>query len=149
MRRQKVNRGGRHDSDPRAASTLALLRARRGDVARRGWHGACSTGGRHAGPGADGACTDGIAPMATAPIDRAKILADLGVFGDFSVYKLRPDYGMLPAADRKAAAGEVLAVVAKHKDKVIVDAYLTRGFDAKSDYFLRVHAMIWPPPRPS
>lgn len=86
------------------------------------------------------------APMATAPmapmapIDRAKILTDLGVFGDFAVYKLRPEYAMLPAADRKAAAAEVLAVVAKHKDKVIVDAYLTRGFDAKSDYFLRVHA---------
>lgn len=80
------------------------------------------------------------APMAKAPIDRAKILTELGVFGDFSVYKLRPEYGMLPMADRKAAAAEVLAVVEKHKDKVIVDAYLTRGFDAKSDYFLRVHA---------
>jgi chlorite dismutase len=34
----------------------------------------------------------------------------------------------------------VLAVVDKHKAKVIVDAYLTRGLGASSDYFLRVHA---------
>jgi chlorite dismutase len=75
-----------------------------------------------------------------APIDRAKILSATGVFGDFSVYKLRGEYAMLPAADRKAAAAEVLAVIDRHKDKVTVDAYLTRGFDANSDYFLRVHA---------
>jgi hypothetical protein len=40
----------------------------------------------------------------------------------------------------QGAAAEVLAVVEKHKEKVIVDAYLTRGFEAQSDFFLRVHS---------
>ena len=75
-----------------------------------------------------------------APVDRAKILVAPGVFGNFSTYKVRPDYYRISAAERKGAAAEVLAVVDKHKDKVIVDAYLTRGFEAQSDYFLRVHS---------
>lgn len=74
------------------------------------------------------------------PVDRAKILAAPGVFGVFSTYKIRPDYYRLAAAERKGAAAEVLAVIDKHKNKVIVDAYLTRGLGASSDYFLRVHA---------
>ncbi len=74
------------------------------------------------------------------PVDRAKILVAPGVSGNFSTYKLRPDYYRLSAAERKGAAAEVLAVVDKHKDKVIVDAYLTRGFEAQSDYFLRIHS---------
>lgn len=78
-----------------------------------------------------------MAPMA----DRAKLLSSPGVFGNFSTYKMRADYTKLAAADRKMAAAEVLKVIDKHKDKVIVDAYLTRGFEANSDYFLRVHSM--------
>lgn len=74
------------------------------------------------------------------PVDRAKILVAPGVFGNFSTYKVRPDYYKLSTAERKGAAAEVLAVVDKHKDKVIVDAYLTRGFKAQSDYLLRVHS---------
>lgn len=77
--------------------------------------------------------------MPTA-VDRAKILTSPGVFGNFSTYKIRADYFKLSAAERKGAAAEVMAVVDKHKDKVIVDAYLTRGFEANSDYFLRVHS---------
>lgn len=75
-----------------------------------------------------------------AVVDRAKILVAPGVFGNFSTYKMRPDYYKLSAAERKGAAAEVLAVVDKHKEKVIVDAYLTRGFEANSDYLLRVHS---------
>lgn len=74
------------------------------------------------------------------PVDRAKILVAPGVSGNFSTYKVRPDYYKLSAAERKGAAAEVLAVVDKHKDKVIVDAYLTRGFESQSDYFLRIHS---------
>lgn len=80
------------------------------------------------------------APAMTGPVDRAKILTAPGVFGAFSTYMVRPDYYKLSAAERKGAAAEVMAVVGKHKEKVIVDAYLTRGYEAKSDYFLRVHA---------
>ena len=77
-----------------------------------------------------------MAPM----VDRAKILSAPGVFGNFSTYKIRPDYYKISNAERKSAAAEVLSVVEKHKDRVIVDAYLTRGFEAQSDYFLRVHS---------
>lgn len=73
-------------------------------------------------------------------VDRAKILVAPGVFGNFSTYKIRSDYYKISNAERKGAAAEVLAVVEKHKDKVIVDAYLTRGFEAQSDFFLRVHS---------
>jgi chlorite dismutase len=76
----------------------------------------------------------------TEPVDRAKILASPGVFGVFSTYKIRHDYYKLPVAERKGAADEVMAVVEKYKDEVVVDACLTRGFTANSDYFLRVHA---------
>lgn len=81
------------------------------------------------------------APMKPGePVDRAKILVAPGVFGNFSTYKIRPDYYKMPMTERKGAAAEVMAVVEKHKDKVIVDAYLTRGFEAQSDFFLRVHS---------
>ena len=79
-------------------------------------------------------------PSTAAPVERAKILTAPGVFGVFSTYKIRPDYYRLATAERKRAAAEVLAVVDKHKTNVIVDAYLTRGLGASSDYFLRVHA---------
>lgn len=75
-----------------------------------------------------------------APVDRAKTLTAPGVFGVFSTYKIRPDYYRIAAAERKGAAAEVVAVVDKHKNTVIVDAYLTRGLGASSDYFLRVHS---------
>lgn len=79
-------------------------------------------------------------PAAAMAVDRAKILVAPNVFGNFSTYKVRPDYYKMSMAERKGAAAEVLAVVEKHKDKVIVDAYLTRGFEAQSDFFLRVHS---------
>lgn len=79
-------------------------------------------------------------PATGMVVDRAKILVAPNVFGNFSTYKVRPDYYKMSMAERKGAAAEVLAVVEKHKDKVIVDAYLTRGFEAQSDFFLRIHS---------
>lgn len=84
------------------------------------------------------------APMEMKPAmptpDMSKILTAPGVFGNFSTYKMRPDYYKMSMTERKGAAAEVLAVVDKYKDKVKVDAYLTRGFEAQSDFFLRVHS---------
>jgi chlorite dismutase len=79
-------------------------------------------------------------PAMAGPVDRAKILAAPGVFGNFSTYKIRPDYYKLSAAERKGAAAEAMAVIDKHKNSVIVDVYLTRGFEADSDYFIRVNS---------
>lgn len=78
-------------------------------------------------------------PAMSAP-DMSKILTAPGVFGNFSTYKMRPDYYKMSMTERKGAAAEVLAVVEKYKDKVKVEAYLTRGFEAQSDFFLRVHS---------
>lgn len=77
---------------------------------------------------------------AMAASDMSKILTAPGVFGNFSTYKMRPDYYKMSMAERKGAAAEVVAVVDKYKDKVKVEAYLTRGFEAQSDFFLRVHS---------
>lgn len=84
------------------------------------------------------------AAMETKPAmampDMTKILTAPGVFGNFSTYKLRPDYYKMSMAERKGAAAEVVAVVDKYKDTVKAEAYLTRGFEAQSDFFLRVHS---------
>lgn len=74
------------------------------------------------------------------PVDRAKVLTDPGVFGLFSLFELRPEWGMLDAGARKQAVAEVTAVIEKHKPHVVVDAYLTRGFSEGADFMLRSHA---------
>lgn len=81
---------------------------------------------------------DAKPPMAMP--DMTNILTAPGVFGNFSTYKVRPDYYKLSMAERKGAAAEVVAVVEKYKDKVKAEAYLTRGFEAQSDFFLRIHS---------
>ena len=81
---------------------------------------------------------DAKPPMAMP--DMTKILTAPGVFGNFSTYKLRPASYKLSRAERKGAAAEVVAVVEKYKDKVKAEAYLTRGFEAQSDFFLRIHS---------
>lgn len=77
---------------------------------------------------------------AMAAADMSKILTAPGVFGNFSTYKVHADYYKMSMAERKGAVAEVVAVVDKYKDKVKVEAYLTRGFEAQSDFFLRVHS---------
>ncbi len=82
------------------------------------------------------------APMAQKPmmIERAKILAEPHVFGAFTVFKMRPSWDMLPAAERMKGADEAKMVIEKHKNTVLVDGYLTRGLKASSDFFLRIHS---------
>ena len=72
--------------------------------------------------------------------DPAKILKAGGVYGVFATYKVRSDYGMVNMADRGKAAAEVEALVKKHSKSVLVQAYLTRGFESQSDFLLRLHA---------
>lgn len=79
------------------------------------------------------------APMAKKPVERAKILTDTGVFGVYSIYKLRPEWTKLSAASRQGALAEVHKVLDTH-ERVLVDAYLSRGLSEKADYFLRFHA---------
>ncbi len=79
-------------------------------------------------------------PQQAAAANRTKLLTSPGVFGVFAMYKISPDYYRLSAAERRGAAAEVTATIARHAERVIVDAYLTRGLSGASDYFLRVHS---------
>ena len=73
-------------------------------------------------------------------IERAKILVQPGVFGVFTMFKLRPEWSSVPAKERMKAAAEVKQLIEKHKNNVLVDVYLTRGLETGSDFFFRVHA---------
>lgn len=73
-------------------------------------------------------------------IERSKILKDPGVFGVFTMFKLRHEWDNVPSVKRKDAAAEVTKLIEKHKDNVLVDLYLTRGLETNSDFFLRVNA---------
>lgn len=75
-----------------------------------------------------------------AAIERSKILKDPGVFGVFTMFKLRHEWGNVPSAKRKNAVAEVTKLIEKHKDNVLVDLYLTRGLETNSDFLLRVNA---------
>ncbi|AVX12019.1 chlorite dismutase family protein [Stutzerimonas stutzeri] len=79
-------------------------------------------------------------PMQPMKIERETILTQPGVFGVFTMFKLRPDWSKVPAMERKSAAEEVKKLIEKHKDNVLVDLYLTRGLETNSDFFFRIHA---------
>lgn len=78
-----------------------------------------------------------VAQQAMQPmkIERGTILTQPGVFGVFTMFKLRPDWNKVPAMERKGAAEEVKKLIEKHKDNVLVDLYLTRGLETNSDFF--------------
>lgn len=79
-------------------------------------------------------------PMQPMKIERGTILTQPGVFGVFTMFKLRPDWSKVPAMERKSAAEEVKKLIEKHKDNVLVDLYLTRGLETNSDFFFRINA---------
>lgn len=107
----------------------------------RGWNSICATTASTillAAPATT--LAEQHASADTMPVERARILKDPGVFGVFSLFKLRPEWGMLDADSRNKAAAEIKAVIERHKDRVVVDAYLTRGVSESADFFLRSHA---------
>ena len=73
-------------------------------------------------------------------IERSKILTQPGVFGVFTMFKLRPEWNKLPATERMDSAAEVAKLIEKHKNNVLVDLYLTRGLETNSDFFFRINA---------
>lgn len=73
-------------------------------------------------------------------VEPAKILKETGVYGLYNTFEVRPDFYAMSMADRAKAAAEVDAVVMKHKNAVLVQAVLTRGFEKDSDFMLRLHA---------
>ncbi len=73
-------------------------------------------------------------------IERSKILAQPGVFGVFTMFKLRPEWNNISASERVDGAAEITKLIEKHKDNVLADIYLTRGLETKSDFFVRINA---------
>lgn len=73
-------------------------------------------------------------------IDPAKILTDTGVYGLFNTYKVQPSYSMVGMEARAMAAQEIEALIEMHKGSVLVQMYLTRGFEEESDFMFRIHA---------
>ncbi len=49
-------------------------------------------------------------------IERGKILTQPGVFGVFTMFKLRSEWSRVPSADRMKAAAEVKQLIEKHKN---------------------------------
>ncbi len=84
----------------------------------------------------------GLATQANAEskIVDAKIMKAKGAYGLFNTYKVQPSFYAMSMVDRSNAAAAVQALVEKHKGKVMVQAYLTRGFESDSDFLLRLHA---------
>lgn len=78
--------------------------------------------------------------MAPMMIDKAKILADTGVFGTFALFKLDHAWNQLDSMTKQKAAQEVKDVFTAHQNRVAVDTYLTRGLSEKTDFFLRLHS---------
>lgn len=76
----------------------------------------------------------------TMTIEKSKILTQPGVFGVFTMFKLRPEWNKVPATERMDSAAEVAKLIEKHKDNVLVDLYLTRGLETDSDFFFRINA---------
>ena len=74
-----------------------------------------------------------------AAVDRDKMLSDPGVFATFAVFQVDSGWWRVPKGGRLAAAKETKAILAKHADKVIVDAYLLRGLTDGADLLLRLH----------
>ncbi|OGP30616.1 MAG: hypothetical protein A2073_04560 [Deltaproteobacteria bacterium GWC2_42_11] len=78
--------------------------------------------------------------MAPMMIDKAKILADTGVFGTFALFKLDHAWNQLDSMTKQKAAQEVKGVFTAHQNRVAVDTYLTRGLSEKTDFFLRINS---------
>jgi chlorite dismutase len=76
---------------------------------------------------------------AETPLDRAKVLRDPGVYGLIVTYKLREQAVHGRAVRATAAVDEVRKLRERHASRVMVEAYLSRGLDAATDYFLRLH----------
>ena len=71
-------------------------------------------------------------------IEKTKILTQANVFGIFVIFKLRPDWNNISSDKRIGATDEIVKLVEKHENNVLVEAYLTRGLETNSDFFLRV-----------
>lgn len=67
------------------------------------------------------------------------LLSENGVFVVISAFKLRSGCQPALAASAQTSA-EIESLVAKSRDRLCLQMYLTRGLHASCDYFLRVHA---------
>ena len=73
-------------------------------------------------------------------IERSKILSQPGIFGMFTMFKLKPEWSNLSSNERTNGASDIIKLIEKHKNNLLVDIYLTAGLEMNSDFFFRIHA---------
>lgn len=81
-----------------------------------------------------------LARVASAEVDREKLLKDPGVYATFAVFKVGDQWLQMDKEARAGSVAEVKKVFQKHADNLTVDTYLLRGLSEKADFFLRVHS---------
>jgi chlorite dismutase len=81
-----------------------------------------------------------LAETSGMQIERAKILADTGVYGTFILFDVSKEWAAKGIAEKNKGADEVKAVLDAHKEKVLVDSYLTLGLTNSSFFLLRLNS---------
>eukprot|EP01041_Mallomonas_annulata_P005456 gene5457-10972_t len=71
----------------------------------------------------------------SGPLDRIKILTSPGIFGVFSIYRIRAEY--YQSTTRYCSNS---LHTNEHKATVVADFYLTRGLCHAGDFFIRSHS---------
>lgn len=78
------------------------------------------------------------APTASAA-DRDKLLSEPGVYGTFAAFQIDDEWGRLDQKTRRAHLTAFKEVVERHRERLAIDTYLTRGLSDHGDFLLRVH----------
>jgi chlorite dismutase len=72
-------------------------------------------------------------------IERAKILADVSVYGTFILFDVNKEWNLKGSKDKESGVKEARDVIYAYRDKVLVDSYLTLGLTEGSFFLLRLN----------
>ena len=81
-----------------------------------------------------------LARVASAEVDREKLLKEPGVYATFAVFKVGDRWSQMDKEAKAGSVADVKKVFQKHADKVAMDTYLLQGLSERADFFLRVHS---------
>lgn len=71
--------------------------------------------------------------------ERDQLLSEPGIFATFAAFRADHDWWNLESAAKQAALAEAKSVLARHGEKLAIDAYLLRGLSDHADVMIRVH----------
>lgn len=71
--------------------------------------------------------------------ERDQLLSEPGIFATFAAFRADHDWWNLEPAAKQAALAEAKSVLARHGEKLAIDAYLLRGLSDHADVMIRVH----------